>query len=171
MTRKAISFLLCLAVGVTGCASLRKKFVREKNYHKPVTPIRPVKVYEEPAVPAELYRKHYTRWQFWQQELIDGIGANQKQAGRAVQEAVAELRYLQGLLSRSPDHVQRLEGYIGALLAYQGRIAVGWSSAAAAGDVREDVDRMKRDIQRDFAYRHVSGILAEASSAQGDAGP
>ena len=102
-----------LAMTLTGCDSLQRKFTRKKKETKPIPRLYQLKKYDvKPS--AELYSKHYAYWQSWMSELIQDLGDNHKKDVRCIDEALSQLHDMQNILVQEKadaltKHIRRIE--------------------------------------------------------------
>lgn len=102
-----------LAVTLTGCDSLQRKFTRKKKETKPIPRLYQLKKYDvKPS--AELYSKHYAYWQSWMSELIQDLGDNHKKDVRCIDEALSQLHDMRNILVQEKadaltKHIRRIE--------------------------------------------------------------
>jgi hypothetical protein len=148
--------VLFLAVNLTGCDAIQKKFTRKKKATVKAPRFYQLKKYPRKP-PAELYNKHYAYWESWQSELINFIGENHKKDMRSVQEAIGNLKDLQNLLvpSKAEEldvHIERMEG--AREIIFRGEL-----SFANKDYVRGIADREDRAIKRDFCFTRIKNSL------------
>ena len=100
--RKADKFLIfaAMTIALSGCYSLRKKFVRKKKSKEP----RPVYVdfKEYPGEnPEELYDNYYLFAAAWMDEIVNGLGTsyNYKRQRHAFNEVMHNLDRINGILT------------------------------------------------------------------------
>lgn len=77
-----ITALLGASLSLTGCESFRKKFKRDKKKTDaqriaslPV--LEPMDYPDKDYSPEDKYKKHYSSWKIWQEELILALDANE----------------------------------------------------------------------------------------------
>ncbi len=87
----AFTLLVFILLPLTGCQTLKKKFVRRK----PAQVIRPVVFHGEADMRQYsnkyYYQLHFTQWRSWHQEILNNLGGNAKMVERAFDEAVGHL--------------------------------------------------------------------------------
>ena len=109
----ALAMAVILALTLTGCDALQRKFTRKKKYTKPVPRLYQLKKYDiKPS--AALYSKHYAYWQSWMSELIQDLGGNRKKDIRCIEEALSQAHDMQNILVQEKadalgKHIHRLE--------------------------------------------------------------
>lgn len=92
------ALVIVLVTGVTGCATVKKKFTRKTD----TAPARPVvfteKEFVKPYTNEYYYTNNYNLWKVWHEELLNSIGGNTKHLNRSGEEAIARLKEMQGYL-------------------------------------------------------------------------
>jgi len=105
--------IFLLAVTLTGCDALQRKFTRKKKETKPIPRLYQLKKYDvKPS--AALYSKHYAYWQSWMSELIQDLGDNHKKDVRCIDEALSQLHDMRNILVQEKadaltKHIRRIE--------------------------------------------------------------
>ena len=91
-----------LLLAASGCESLQKKFIRKsKKPESRPTPVVEFEDYMRTTTPIDLYRKHYTVFNYWNAELLEELAVqtpNPKRLKRDSSEALASLYELKKLL-------------------------------------------------------------------------
>ncbi len=164
----------CLVLGTSGCESWQRKFVRKsKEASRPPSPIISFQDYSAAMTPLERYRKHYTMFDYWNQDLIDSLqvrSPNPKRYRRASEEAVGELKTLQTLLGDEP--AARLGSLIEARMKIDHQAQTReFDDRAQAGLLIQQVERQTREIHRGFFWREVQEQLAAPQPKVPDAAP
>ena len=80
--------MIVLAVNLTGCEAIQRKFTRRKKDVKSPH-FYQIKKYEKKPSPL-LYKQHFAYWSSWQEELIQVIGENNKKDKRCIEEALGD---------------------------------------------------------------------------------
>ncbi len=100
-----ICLLLALAVGLTGCSTLKKKFTRKKKKTDTeaaefVPVLQPEEYPEKVASPAELYKYNYSMWQVWEKELQTSLaeGESQKRKEYLLNQLIVAVEAMSKLL-------------------------------------------------------------------------
>ncbi len=94
------ALFLCLGILVscgTGCASLKKKFTRQKKKQarEEFIPVLDPIDYPPPVVSAQQrYREHYALWKIWQRDLVQNIEARapEKKQRYLLDQTIVQLR-------------------------------------------------------------------------------
>jgi hypothetical protein len=153
-------------MGISGCESLQRKFTRKSK--KPLARPAPVVNFQAYAMtPLERYKKHYLLFQYWNDELLQGLQAqtpNAKRSTRASAEALSELRTLQGLLH--DDLAGRLSPLIEERARIDRQLRQGASvGAAQLGIAVRTLEHQTRELHRDFFWRDLQDRLKEGGAA------
>ncbi len=95
-------------VGVSGCATLRKKFIRQKKKEDTVEvqPVLVPKEYPAPQKTAEgTYRRHYALWRAWLQDLQKALeeGGSDKRMRYILDQMRTQLAAMTDLLVSPED--------------------------------------------------------------------
>ncbi|MCM8798989.1 MAG: hypothetical protein NC821_05985, partial [Candidatus Omnitrophica bacterium] len=99
--RKFIFLLIffILMTNFLGCASFRRKFVREKKKEERPHPVVYFENYTENISFHDLYKKHFLFWKYWEMELINALEEdNYKKQLTSLQQAIASLKNLESYL-------------------------------------------------------------------------
>jgi hypothetical protein len=105
--------VLSLAIGLTGCDAVQRKFTRKKKVTKKPR-IYQLKKYDVQPSP-ELYQKHYSYYTSWSSEIRETLGQNHKKDVRCIEELIGQLNDMQNLLEdetadRLEKHIKEYEG-------------------------------------------------------------
>ncbi|MFH1791670.1 MAG: hypothetical protein ABH885_06800 [Candidatus Omnitrophota bacterium] len=112
-------FVLMLAAvfcagAMTGCASLRKKFIRKKKEKEETPQYLGIKEYKvTPSI--ELYKKHYIYWRSWNTEINENLGDNPKNDLVCIRQMIGNLEDMRGMLvdekgNELDRHIDTLKG-------------------------------------------------------------
>ena len=146
-----------LLTTLIGCDAFVRKFTRKpKNEDKPQQEL--VLAPEEYPAPQmtkeQLYRKYFTYWKLWQDELIQALtsNTNHKKTVDCIEQATKNLSALDVLMDE--NKTKQLNVYIGQLNDLQERIARD-PYGTMASTHRQSAERLKRNILRDFSYQKI----------------
>lgn len=164
-----LTMILFIALALTGCDSLQRKFTRKQKYVKPVPRLYQLKKYDvKPS--AALYSKHYAYWQSWMSELIQDLGGNRKKDIRCVEEALSQLSDMRNILVQEKadaltKHIHRIEEVRDTIIKEQ-------LSQYNRNQVIMTLEREDRIIKREFDVAGIKGHIREsfdeAPSAKGE---
>lgn len=159
--KRAMTFvvILCLAISLTGCDALQKKFTRKKKAAPKRPRIYQVKKYEKKPTP-ELYNKHYTYWQSWSGELIEVLGKNHKKDIRCIEEIIGNLKDMQNILI--DDKGDELAVHINKAEGVRDTLARGDMSFAVLASVKSTLEREDRAIKRDFITNKIKNYIKKS---------
>ena len=166
---------LCAACLLSGCESVQKKFVRKGKAKSRPSAIFQFEDYSHDMTPLDRYRKHFTLFQYWNDELLDGLsssGFNPKRVNKASAEALGELRQLRGLMADSA--APAADGFIREREGIDRQLHGGFFATAQVDVLRQQLERQTRDIHRTMFWRDVQERLkpdANAAAAASEPAP
>lgn len=166
-------FFLALSLG--GCGTTwGQKFTRRKKEAKPQPKIYQMKKYpKKPS--ADLYKQHYSYWSTWQMELLSRLGENHKKDVQCIEEIISNLRDMQNILI--PEWGEKLQRQVDRIMEAREIIVYGELSKYNKDTIMHDLEKVDRDVKRDFCYSKVKSFLKkdmneDAMAAEGtDAQP
>ncbi len=151
----------CFLFSAAGCEAFVRKFTRKpktEQLPKEEMVLAPEEYKAPQMTSEESYRQHFLFWKSWQDELINVLspGANHKKQIGCIREAKKNISSMKALLNTEKQ--QKLDVYIGQLNDLNEAIArdVYGNNAAAH---RQNAERIKRNISRDFSYKRVKEDL------------
>ena len=156
MRKKVMPLVLALSVlGVTGCSSLPKKFIRKKAApeHTPAVVYIEKGPYQKKYSNEYYYKMHYTLWKTWQGETIDNVQGNSKKLQRSAQEAYSNLDQMSRYLK--PEKQTQLQPMLEELRKFMEKAQNSNRSSSAAYGDRSDLERIQRLVSNDFYYDKV----------------
>ncbi len=153
--------LLVMCFELIGCDAFVRKFTRKKK--KSAGPqeemvISPVE-YPAPFLSKEQqYRKYFLYWQSWQDELIDALlyPTSRKRMIDCADQSIENLKSMQGMLNDKTK--ARLGSYIDQMKGLKGKIESNIYNQDISY-VRFSVERIRRDVFRDFPYHKIKDKL------------
>lgn len=151
-----IFIVLALALSLTGCDAVQKKFTRKKKAAPKMPRFYQVKKYEKKPSP-ELYKKHFGYWESWQGTLIAVLGQNNKKDKRCVEEAIGQLKDMQYILV--PEKGEEMQPHIDTMERARAVILKGDLTFANKDSLKMTLEKEDRTIKRDFAYSKVRNFL------------
>lgn len=151
---------LCViaGIGLTGCSSLQKKFIRKKK-----GPEKPPQVYHvqqyniTPSI--ELYSKHYIYWKNWHRQILDTLGDNSKSDARCIQEMISNLVSMKEMLV--PEKGDQLDKHIVKLQKIEKDIKAKNLTDATKTRIRRTLEKELKSIKVQFSYRKIGPYLAK----------
>ena len=149
---------LVIAVNLSGCASLKRKFTRKRKAPQKQAVYYQVRKYDiKPSM--ELYEKHYVFWSTWQSKITAELGRNFKNDIRCMQEIVSNLEDMYALLvdekaNELAPHIEELK---------KARVIIDKRTMTNANEtrIRRILEREDRVIGREFAPRKMKGSIRE----------
>lgn len=155
-----LSTFYSLLSTLIGCEAFVRKFTRKPKKELPKEEMVLVpEEYKGPQMSKEdLYRQYFLFWKSWQDELITSLspGANQKKQIDCVEEAIKNLINLKVLLNENTQ--RELDVYISQLNDLEGLISKDTYGANIINH-RQNAERIKRNILRDFSYKKIKKDL------------
>lgn len=157
--RRWITVLLIFAIVISlgGCSEeWRKKFVRKKK-----EVVKRPRIYQEKKYKKEpseqLYNKHYNYCISWLSELEQGLGQNSKKDARCIEEALGQIKEMQGILL--PEKGLELDKHIKRLKDVQDIIIKQDLTQANMDYVRSSVEREERFLRSEFYYNKIKKFM------------
>ncbi len=150
--------VIFLAMSLTGCEALQKKFTRKKTTVKNPHFYQLKKYTRKPS--PELYKQHYAYWESWQSQLIQVIGENNKKDKQCIEEAVGHLKDMQNILI--PTKAEEMQPHIEKMEDAKEAIFRGELNFAKRDDIRRTLEREDRAIKRGFCYNKVKDYLRKS---------
>ncbi len=146
-------FITFLLIDTTGCAPLRKKFVRKPKEKEEAIPILTTKEYGLEYSRDILYNKHYVFWKTWHMEAIESIGENDKKTISCINNSINQLKTLQGYLVDEKKAL--VDPHIKFLEDANKRIAKGRLAEPTINNLKKMLEKEKRVIQNKLFYKKV----------------
>ena len=151
--------ILSLSIGLIGCEAVRKKFTRKKKETTKMPHMYQVKKYEKQPTP-ELYKKHFSYWSSWSDELIGVLGQNHKKDSRCIEEIVSNLTDMQNILV--PEKAAGLEVHIERMKRIREMISSGDLTFANKDTIKRTLEREDRFIKREFIYSKIKDDIKKS---------
>jgi len=148
----ATALILTVALQLTGCEALQRKFTRKKK-REPLKP-RFYQAGESETRPhLELYIVHYTYWKSWHSEITTGSTDNAKRNIMACNEMVSHLEDMKKHLLE--EKAKELDGYIGRVREITGDMKRSNFSVMRFGYLKQELSKTGARIERNFYYKKV----------------
>jgi len=155
-------FAACLLADLSGCASLRKKFIRKKRKEEEekTTVILALEDYDKIADYHNLYKKHFLLWQYWCDELISSLKMNYKKQKECAAQSLENLISLKKYVSSSKKeplstYIQRFEKI--KLKVDRRKIT---NDIEKARTVRE-LEKLKRLVDKEYRYSEIKAFITK----------
>ena len=152
----SILVMLVLIADFTGCAALRKKFVRKRR--KDLPPPLYLELKDYPNVPTEdMYHQYWLFVRGWLDELKQSIEeeGNRKRQKKAIDEAV--MNFEQIVYFFNEEGKQVIAPLHQELLSIQEEVDdPSFSASGNTGILLRRITKAKRDFERDYTYAKAS---------------
>jgi len=158
--KKSLSIvIICvLAVTLTGCDALQRKFTRKK------APVKAPRIYQEKkyvkSPTPELYQKHYVYWMTWQSDVLEKLGKNRLRCMRGMEELIGHLKDMQNILV--PEKGDELTPHINNLVKVRDMIAKNDLGTGNETYARMSLEREDRYIKREFSPSKVRKYIRKS---------
>jgi len=153
----ALILLVLFTLSLSGCETLKKKFIR-KQPPKKISPVLVPKDYR--GYPNDvLYSNHFNYWRAWTEDLInclDTQGSNKRER-LAAARAVEDLQRMQELLIEPKK--EELSKYIKFYEGVQKKMDLGQPNGIDASEIRGDLESRRRVIMRQFEPKEVKAFI------------
>ncbi len=160
--RRYLVILLALTFLFTGCATLQKKFVRQKKKVEKVSPIVTTQDYATDLRVDELYKQYFTYWKTWQGELIERMDASYKKRAECYRYLVESLDEMEKYLTgQKLEELKKLTSSIRNL-----EQDVNKSSLTKGEEyrIKDILEKTKRQIEKSFSYKDVKDELKKQAT-------
>ena len=157
-TIASILFIGIVAVNLSGCETLKKKFTRKQSAKK-VTPVLVPQDYKGIYPNNVLYSNHFNYWRSWTEDLINCLDtkASNKREKLAAARAVEDLQRMQDLLTG--EKKEELTKYVRFYEGVQKKVDMGQPDDAATSSIRNDLESRRRVIMRKFEPKEVKKYI------------
>lgn len=156
---KRISLILidlALILGLSGCATVKRKFTRKKKERKPEV-ILALEDYDKFIDYHGLYKKHYLLWQYWHDELIASLERNFKKQRQCVEQSLEHLRALGKYITEEKKGI--LGTYVGRLEGIRGKILRRRLNPIERDKISRELQKLKRLIDKEFRYSEIKAYI------------
>lgn len=169
--RKKLAFGLAmfLMMGLAGCETLPKKFIRKKKQpaYTPSAVYLDEGDYEKQFSNEYYYKTHFTFWKTWHDDMIANLAGNSKKLRRAAQESYSHLEQMSRYLK--PETQARLTPLVQQLDGYRKKFEQGTPSRSDAGTQRVELEKIERLVANDFYFDKVKAEILADTVDLGDA--
>jgi hypothetical protein len=155
----AAGLAVFLMLGLAGCESLPKKFIRKKKEpkHKAATVFLDEGEYQKQFSNEYYYKTHYTFWKTWHDDMLANLTGNSKKLRRAAQESYSHLEQMSKYLNA--ERQASLKPHLDAIAGYRAKFEQGNYSKSSLMAMRTDVERTKRLVANDFYFDKVKADI------------
>lgn len=157
--RLLLIVFMCLSiVSLSGCETVRRKFVRKAKAEKE-NPEEVIYVPQEYPVQVtsneDTYRNYYTFWKGWHQELIEVLseGQNHKKQVECINEIVSNLNKMKDLLTL--DAQSGLNESIQKIIPIKDEIVAGKSNPSNFAIMKVKLESIKNKIAKDYIIKKI----------------
>lgn len=160
LKRAILSIVVIFSIlNLFGCATLKKKFIRQPKKNKKVSSILVTQDYKGIYSNEVLYNNHFVYWRGWTEELADSLysGLSNKRQVQSANLAIDDLKRMQDLLN-SPKK-EALSAYIKIYEDMSAKLKLGQPNRVDAVTMANELERQRRIIIREFETRKVKGFI------------
>jgi len=162
-------FLLCLfavaVLSLSGCATLKKKFVRKKKKKEEQKVILALEDYDKLIDYHQLYKKHYLLWEYWHEELISALEKSYKKQRVCIDQILEHLNSVKKYIS--PEKASLLEEYISRLEKIRKRLYGRSLNDIEKARISRELEKLKRLIDKEFRYSEIKSYIIVPPSHSG----
>ena len=157
-----IIFVVVFSFALSGCTTLRRKFVRKRQEKKDASrdvPIfEPIEYAQKAYDPQELYRKHFSIWGSWSKELVTSLerGLNKSRQSYLMTKSMDQLVEMGRFLT--DEKKEALSKHIKALTGFKEML----DAPVLPQDFstfRNRVKSVDRRIRNEFSLRDVQTYI------------
>ena len=162
-TKTVMAWLLVAAMGLSGCESLPKKFIRKPKepLHRPAAVYLDEGPYQKQFSNEYYYKTHFTFWRTWHDDMLDNLTGNSKKLERTAEESYSHLEQMSRYLK--PERKAQLDPLVAEMDRYRKRFRDNAPSRTEAAGMRTDLERVRRLVSNDFYYDKVKAdVLPDA---------
>ena len=154
-----LTFFLILVFLISGCASLKDKFIRKPKEKDKDRKYYVVKEYDvHPSL--ELYTKRYIFWKNWQRELLGVLRSdNHKKIVVSAEQATSNLYDMKRMLvDEKGDQLQEI---ISQMSDVEQTIKKQRITQGNIVRIRRKIESLGRKVKKDFSYTKVRGYIRD----------
>jgi hypothetical protein len=155
-----------IAINLTGCDALQRKFTRKKKAPVKMPRIFQEKKYVKSPTP-ELYQKHYVYWMTWHSEVLQKLGKNRLRCERCMEELIGHLQDMQNMLV--PEKGGELTPHIKNLMTVRDMIMKDDLGKGNETYARMTLEREDRYIKREFSLSKVRKYIRKSFDEEPEA--
>ena len=148
--------VIFIVFNLGGCASFRKKFIRQKKEKKVAPTYSRIEEYN--TVPTiEIYEKHYIFWRSWHREIMELLGENSKKDKRCISEMIGNLQDLRSMLVNEKG--DELDKHINRLKEVEKTIIKKELTLSTKTRIRRILEKEYVLIKINFSYRKMEPFI------------
>jgi hypothetical protein len=148
---------LTLILGLSGCATIKRKFTRKKKKENKPEVILALEDYDKFIDYHELYKKHYLLWQYWHDELIASLEKNFKKQRQCVEQSLEHLRALGKYITEEKKEL--LNTYVERLEEIREKILKRRLNPIERDRISRELQKLKRLIDKEFRYSEIKAYI------------
>jgi hypothetical protein len=150
------ALFIILIINISGCAELRRKFIRKKKPRKEEASFYRVEEYGLKP-PHERYQDHYILWHNWHLDLLRAEATSHLRDIRAANEALRHLTEMRDLLV--DEKAEELNVQVKQLEELAGRIKVKKIDIIKDLRSRKRAEKIERVIINMFTYNRMKDYI------------
>ena len=151
-----IALILIIAINITGCAELRRKFVRKKKPRSEEYSFYRVEEYR-PKPPHERYQEHFVLWHNWHLDLARTEGTSHLRDLRAANEVMKHLTAMRDLLEE--EKAKELDVQIEQMEELVAKLKKTRKDIIKDIRGRKTVEKVERIIINNFTYTRMQDYI------------
>lgn len=160
--------MLCVAVTLSGCAPLKKKFVRAKKKEekeKFIPVLEPIDYAARTQSAEEIYRSHYSLWKIWEKEALNATleskdlvsSKNDKKVISAIAQMIEQMKEMRKLLIEEKQ--PPLDSLIAKLLDVQQTIES--KQVYSTPQLDRQIKRISKEFRSKYSPQALQGTYVE----------
>lgn len=151
-----VALIIILILNISGCAELRRKFIRKKESKKEEVSFYRIEEYKAKP-PHERYEEHYVLWHNWHLELERPEGTSYLKDIDAISEALRHLTAMRDLLQEEKAkelgiEIEQMETILARLKEKKKNVMKDVYS-------RRLVEKIRRVIVNNFSYKRAKDYI------------
>lgn len=154
-----ILFINIIVLNLSGCETLKKKFIRKPKAGKKVSPVLVPQDYKGIYPNSALYDNHFIYWRTWTDDLMDCLSneSSNKRQVLAANRAVEDLERMQDLL-KSPKK-EALAAHIKVYERVLDKVRLVRPNKVLADSLWHDLETQRRLIIMEFEPKEVKAFI------------
>jgi len=161
MKRSFIFLLVFLIIIISGCESVRKKFIRKrKEPERQEEMILVPQDYSKQRLPADIaYLNYYNYWKSWHTELLQFMqeGSNFKKVKTCFEQVLLNLERMKEILTQ--QKAEQLAEYISKIKQLEIEFEDDFKISINLNRIRSKLEGVLNDINKHFSFSKVKNNL------------
>ncbi len=158
-----LALLIVLIINLSGCAELRKKFVRKKKPRKEEVSFYRVEEYKVQP-PHGRYQDHYVLWHNWQLDLERMEGTSHLRDLRSLNESLRHLTVMRDLLE--DEKAEELDIQIKYTEGLREKLKKTKKDIVKDPHSRKLIERIGRIVVNNFSYNRMKDYIKSDNSEE-----